>query len=496
MQLQQLTTLLKTSILHGDGQLTITGVQTDSRKVQPGDLFICLPGHTVDGHRFAPQAIASGAVALVVTQLLDVHVPQVVVKDTRLAMAIIADFFYGQPSRQMKLIGVTGTNGKTTTTYLIERIFADAAYRAGVIGTVERRFAGQTFPMSGTTPEALDLQQYLAQMIEADTNVCAMEVSSHALEQGRVKGCRFRTAIFTNLTQDHLDYHETMEKYAAAKALFFSRLGNEYALQEADRSYAVLNCDDAAYTLFAATTAAEVVTYGIDNVADVRASNIQIMAEGTSFHVQTWQGNIDITLQMAGKFNVYNALAAICAGLLENIPLPQIKRSLEAVPGVPGRVEAVRAGQNFAVIVDYAHTPDGLDNVLKAMKELATARIITVFGCGGDRDRTKRPMMGQIAAQYSDYVFVTSDNPRTEDPKTILTDIEAGLMAHNVDRSCYELEVDRHIAIKKAVEMASANDVVLIAGKGHETYQIIGKVVHEFDDREVAKQAIRGLVRD
>jgi UDP-N-acetylmuramoyl-L-alanyl-D-glutamate--2,6-diaminopimelate ligase len=494
MRLSDLAKRLITAKLLGSGDIEVTGIETDSRKVEPGQLFICLPGHTVDGHAYAPQAAAKGAVAFVVERELELDAPQLLVKDCRLAMAVLADHYYGHPSEALNLIGVTGTNGKTTTTYLIEQILNDNGRSSGVIGTVEMRYAGKSFPMSGTTPEALQLQQYLAAMREEGTAYCAMEVSSHALEQGRVKGCRFRTAIFTNLTQDHLDYHGTMEKYAAAKGLFFSRLGNEFPAQQGNCSYAVLNVDDEVSDQFAKLTAAEVITYGIDREADVRASNIRISAQGTIFHLTTFRGETDIALQMVGKFNVYNALAAITAALIEDITLEQIKASLEAVPGVPGRVESVQAGQDFAVVVDYAHTPDGLENVLRAVKELAPPRIICVFGCGGDRDRTKRPIMGSIAARYADYVFVTSDNPRTEDPDLILKDIEAGLEADGVSPEHYELLVDRRAAIEKAVEMASSGDVVLIAGKGHETYQIIGSVTHPFDDRLVAKEAIRGLL--
>ncbi|MFB9325426.1 UDP-N-acetylmuramoyl-L-alanyl-D-glutamate--2,6-diaminopimelate ligase [Paenibacillus aurantiacus] len=493
MKLERLASLLRTARLTGGADTEITDMQTDSRAVKIGDLFICLPGHTQDGHLYAPQAVERGAAALVVERKLDLPVPQLIVKSARLAMAVLADAFFARPSQSVKLIGITGTNGKTTTTYLIERILQDAGHAPGVIGTVERRFAGQSHPMARTTPEALELQRYLAQMRDAGTDYCAMEVSSHALEQGRVKGCRFRTAVFTNLTQDHLDYHGSMERYAQAKGLLFSRLGNEYGTEESDRAYAVLNADDAASETFAKMTAAEVITYGVDSPADVRATDIRITAHGTSFRVETFQGSSDITLQMAGKFNVYNALAAIAAALLENVALPQIKASLESLPGVPGRVEAVQAGQPFAVIVDYAHTPDGLENVLKAVKEFAAGKVICVFGCGGDRDRTKRPIMGQISARYADYSFVTSDNPRTEEPLQILADIEAGLHADSVSTERYELIEDRREAIQKAVEMASPDDVVLIAGKGHETYQTIGTVNYDFDDREVAKEAIRSL---
>lgn len=496
MLLKDLATYLTGSKVIGDGSAECHDLKIDSRKVLPGDLFICLPGHTVDGHNYAQQAAEQGATALVVQRVLDgVSLPQLLVRDCRLAMSVLAGVFLGSPSRKLKVIGVTGTNGKTTTTYLIERILNDQGHKTGLIGTIQRRFDGKSYPMSGTTPESLELQRYLHEMVEAKGEYCVMEVSSHALEQGRAKGTNFRTAIFTNLTQDHLDYHKTMDEYRQAKALLFSRLGNTYAEDEDCRKFAVLNADDPSYDFFAKQTAVEVLTYGVENEADVRASNISITARGTSFHVDTFRGSADITLRMVGKFNVYNALAAITAALLEHIPLEDIKNSLEAVPGVDGRVEAVDAGQPFAVIVDYAHTPDGLENVLKTVKEFAEGRVLCVFGCGGDRDRTKRPIMGQIASKYSDYVLVTSDNPRTEEPKAILLDIEQGLLQSNVSNERYKLIEDRREAIEKAIEMASPGDVVLIAGKGHETYQLIGKEVHDFDDRLVAKEAIRGLTK-
>lgn len=493
MKLNELASALTTAQIIGDGDITITNIQVDSRKVAPGDLFICLPGHTVDGHDYAGQAAEKGAVALVVERKLDIDLPQIVVKDCRFAMAVLADAFFGSPSSHMKMIGVTGTNGKTTTTYLIEKMMSDQGVNTGLIGTILMRYGGRTFPMSGTTPEALELQRSLDDMTANGVECCVMEVSSHALEQGRVKGTDFRTAIFTNLTQDHLDYHKTMEEYRAAKGLFFARLGNKFAHQPEQRKFAVLNADDEASSYFAKITAAEVITYGVENNADVRATGVKVTAQGTSFHVDTFRGSADIQLRMVGKFNVYNALAAITAGLLEGIELENIKRSLESVPGVAGRVESVDAGQPFAVIVDYAHTPDGLENVLKTVNEFAEGRVITVFGCGGDRDRTKRPIMGKIAAKYSDFILVTSDNPRTEDPDLILKDIEQGLKDDSVPQERYEMIVDRRTAIQKAIEMASPQDVVLIAGKGHETYQTIGTTNYDFDDREVAKEAIRGL---
>ncbi|MDK8180944.1 UDP-N-acetylmuramoyl-L-alanyl-D-glutamate--2,6-diaminopimelate ligase [Paenibacillus sp. UMB4589-SE434] len=495
MNLAVATSQVVTASLIGDGNTVFSGLAVDSRRVQKGDLFFCISGTADDGHRYAPQAIEAGAAALVVERELEINIPQLIVKDARHALAVLSNAYYKHPSQDLRLIGVTGTNGKTTVTYLIEKILTDARTSTGVIGTIEMRYANETYSMSGTTPNAYELQHALRDMADKGVQACAMEVSSHALEQGRVKGCRFRTAVFTNLTQDHLDYHGTMEAYREAKGLFFSRLGNTFAEKEQDRSYAVLNADDQATAYFKSITTAETVTYGLHESADIRAENIRITAQGTSFTVHTFKGSANIQLKMVGKFNVYNALAAIAVGLLEHIELADLVKSLEAVEGVAGRVEAVQAGQSFSVIVDYAHTPDGLENVLSTVKEFAEGHVYCVFGCGGDRDRKKRPIMGQIAAKYADYIYVTSDNPRTEDPDLILLDIEEGLKVDRVPKERYELIVDRRAAITKAIEKASPRDVVLIAGKGHETYQLIGKEIHDFDDRKVAEEAIRGLNR-
>ncbi|MHA0855845.1 UDP-N-acetylmuramoyl-L-alanyl-D-glutamate--2,6-diaminopimelate ligase [Paenibacillus sp. CMAA1364] len=493
MRLNELASSLMIKRIMGNGDITVSGLQTNSQKVKEGDLFICLRGHTVDGHQYAQDAMSKGAVALVVDHELDIDLPQMIVKDCRYAMAVLSDSFFGSPSKQMKIIGITGTNGKTTTAYLIEKIMNDHGVRTGLIGTIQMRYGGRSFPMSGTTPEALELQRSLHDMAMNGTRCCVMEVSSHALEQGRVKGTDFDTAVFTNLTQDHLDYHNTMEQYREAKGLFFSRMGNTFQANLDKRKFAVLNADDPASQYFNKITSSEVVTYGLGEDADVRATEISISSQGTQFHVNTFKGSTDIKLKMVGKFNVYNALAAITATLLEGVPLEDIRMSLEALAGVDGRVEAVDAGQPFAVIVDYAHTPDGLENVLKTVNEFAKGRVITVFGCGGDRDRTKRPLMGKIAAKYSDVVFVTSDNPRTEDPESILKEIEVGLIEELIASDRYQLIIDRRVAIQKAIDMASPEDVVLIAGKGHETYQKIGQTILDFDDRIVAKEAIRGI---
>lgn len=496
MQLKELASQLAVSRILGDAETEFTGIQTDSRKVRPGDLFLCIPGLVTDGHQYAAKAVELGACALVVEHDVDVSVPKLMVKDSRYAMAVIANHFYGYPSREMKLIGVTGTNGKTTSTYLIDAILSDQGFRTGLMGTIQMKIGSEITLMERTTLEAIDLQRNLRLMADAGTDYCVMEVSSHALDLGRVKGCGFRTGIFTNLTQDHLDYHETMEQYKAAKGLLFSRMGNEFHGDPERHSYAVLNADDPASDYYAKLTSAQVITYGIDRQADVRAEDIQITSKGTRFRCVTFRGTADFHTRLVGKFNVYNALGAISSALLEGIPIEAVKRSLEAVQSVDGRMEVVDGGQPFLVLVDYAHTPDGLENALSTIKQFAAGRIISVFGCGGDRDRKKRPLMGKVAANYSDYIYVTSDNPRSEDPESILDDIIPGIEQTGMSRDRYELIADRREAIQKAVAQATSEDVVLIAGKGHETYQEIMGVKHDFDDRKVAKEAIRGRYRD
>jgi len=491
MKLADLGKQLLVCRMVGDPQTELAGLASDSRRVRPGDLFFCLRGLTRDGHDYAGEAVAKGAAALVAERELPFAVPQLIVPDAQRALAQLADAFFGRPTRLLRPIGVTGTNGKTTTTWLIERILLDAGVPAGVIGTVEIRFARQSLPASVTTPDVLELQRLFRGMADAGGRRCVMEVSSHALEQGRVRGVRFRTAVFTNLTQDHLDYHGTMEAYAAAKGLLFARLGNAYEDEPAERTYAVLNADDPASEGFARLTSAEVVPYGIEREAMVRAVDVKATARGASFTAETFAGSRRIDLRLVGRFNVYNALAALSAALCEGIPLEAAAASLERVAGVPGRLEPVDEGQPFAVVVDYAHTPDGLDNVLRAVREIAEGRVICVFGCGGDRDRTKRPVMGRIAATLADYVWVTSDNPRSEDPAAIIRDIEAGIREAGCPADRYALEADRRAAIFRAVEMAGPGDVVLIAGKGHETYQIVGGETLPFDDRLVASEAIR-----
>lgn len=488
MRLKQLLAPLLLKQFDGEGDVEITSLVIDSRRVEPGSLFIALRGTQVDGHQFIEQAIANGASALLVEQPTEAEIPVIVVPDTRRAMAVLAAHFYQYPTERLRLIGVTGTNGKTTTTHLIRRLLQDAGQETGLIGTIAMEIGNRTYPVINTTPEVIDLQAAFHKMCEENCEYAVIEASSHALDMGRTRGCAFHIAVFTNLTQDHLDYHQSMDAYRQAKGLLFSQLGNHYASQIEQQSFAVLNRDDPAAEFYSRMTPAQVVTYGLSTEADVRATDVQITAAGTSFILETFKGSVEIALRLVGKFNVYNALAAAAVALIEGLSLTQIKESLQAVSGVPGRFESVQAGQPFSVIVDYAHTPDSLENTLRTIHEFARGRVWTIIGCGGDRDRSKRPLMARAAVEQSDYTVLTSDNPRTEDPEAILADMQAGLTNLPSDR--FTTIVDRREAIQYAVENMKANDILLIAGKGHETYQEIQGKRYDFDDRLVAKEAI------
>jgi UDP-N-acetylmuramoyl-L-alanyl-D-glutamate--2,6-diaminopimelate ligase len=483
MDLRELLTHLHDFVQLPEQNIDITSIEMDSREVKPGALFICIDGYTVDGHSFAQMAVEKGAVAILAEKPVDVEVPVVRVKSTKRAMAVLADAFYNQPTQKMHLIGVTGTNGKTTITHLIEHIFKSQHKKTGLIGTIEIRIGDTSYDVKNTTPESLTLQKTFNQMVEENVEVAMMEVSSHALDLGRVHGCDFDVAVFSNLTQDHLDYHHTMEDYRRAKGLLFAQLGNAYNHNRP--KFAVLNADDAATEEYIKNTAATVITYGIDRDSDIRATNIQITNSGTTFDLTTPTETVPVEMKLIGKFSVYNVLAATASCLVSGIPLSVIVEEIKVLEGVSGRFEVVDAEQDFTVIVDYAHTPDSLENVLKTVKEFAKRNIYVIVGCGGDRDRTKRPIMARIAAEYSTQAILTSDNPRSEDPLAILKDMEEGLDTDN-----YVTIADRAEAIRYAVETAHADDVIVIAGKGHETYQIIGKKVFDFDDREVARKMI------
>jgi UDP-N-acetylmuramoyl-L-alanyl-D-glutamate--2,6-diaminopimelate ligase len=461
----------------------ITSIENDNRKVRKGSLFICIKGYTVDGHEYAESAVNNGAVAVLAERALALSVPVIIVNDTTRAMAILADAFYNHPTKKLRLIGITGTNGKTTTSHLIEKIFSDVNRNTGLIGTMYTKIGSQKIETKNTTPESLILQKGFQQMLDAGVDTAIMEVSSHALHMGRVHGCDYDIAVFTNLSQDHLDYHKTMDDYKHAKSLLFSQLGNTF---DPDKpKYAILNADDSASEMYRKSTAAHVVTYGIDNEADFHARNIEMTSSGTTFEIVIKEKSYPINIQLIGKFSVYNVLASIAAAFVSNIPMVEIIDSIESVKGVDGRFELVNAGQEFTVIVDYAHTPDSLENVLKTIQSFAKKRVFVVVGCGGDRDKTKRPLMAEIACRYATDPIFTSDNPRSEDPLTILKDMENGVSGES-----YITIPDRKEAIVKAINQAGDGDVILIAGKGHETYQIIGSKVYDFDDRVVAREAI------
>lgn len=493
MDLQELIAPLLVKSMSGAPaeNVEIKGIAVDSRRVCAGDLFICLPGYQVDGHDYAEQAVANGAAALLTQREVAVskNVVQVKVPDVRRAMAVIADRFFNHPTSRLKLIGVTGTNGKTTVTHLISHILEDAGFRTGLIGTMYMMINGEKKESKNTTPDVVELQRSFQEMAAGKTDYAVIEVSSHALELGRVRGCDFHAGIFTNLTQDHLDFHETMENYRFAKSLLFSQLGNGYHEQTA--KYAILNADDEASAYFAKITSTQVITYAIDRDADVRARDLHTGPEGTTFLLETFCGSGEVRMNLIGRFNVYNALAAIAVCLAEGIPLQAIIDSFSRIEGVRGRFERVDEGQDFTVVVDYAHTPDGLENVLRIARELARGKVICVVGCGGDRDRGKRPLMANISARLADLSVFTSDNPRSEDPQAIIDEMVAGLAEHSALHERYVSLVDRRKAIFHAVASAKQGDVVVIAGKGHEDYQLIKGVAHSFDDKQVAGEAIR-----
>ncbi len=465
-------------------QIDIQSIEVDHRNIVEGDMFVCIKGHTVDGHDFAKKAIDRGARVIIAEKELDVPAPVFTVPDTSRALAMLASTFYHHPTNELPLIGVTGTNGKTTVTYVLEKIFNEYGRKTGLIGTIQMKIGEQSYPIHNTTPNALVLQQSFKEMNDKNIDQAIMEVSSHALDQGRVFGCNFDVAVFTNLSQDHLDYHKDMDDYLRAKSLLFSQLGNSY---NGEKKFAVLNADEEASALLKRSTAQHVLTYGCNHPADVIAKDIQLEITKTTFTLQTPEETVEIQSNLIGMFNVYNMLAASAAALALDVPVSIIQKALESIKGVNGRFEPVNAGQSFAVVVDYAHTPDSLENVLQTINEFSKRNVYVVVGCGGDRDRTKRPLMAQIAVKYADRAVFTSDNPRTEDPEAILDDMVRGLSRNETN---YEVITDRKRAIHHAVNIAKRDDVILIAGKGHETYQQIGDVTYDFDDREVAREAI------
>jgi UDP-N-acetylmuramoyl-L-alanyl-D-glutamate--2,6-diaminopimelate ligase len=467
----------------------VTGLQYDSRKLSPGEVFFAFPGEHVDGHQFIPQAIERGCAAVVSEKAPTggVAVPWVQVPHGRAALAMAAGNFYAHPDRRLCLTGVTGTNGKTTTVYIVDAVLRAAGRTTARFGTIEQTIAGQSRTAANTTPESLDLVRLFVELEQQGGSHATFEVSSHALELRRVHGLAFHTVVFTNLTRDHLDFHRTMENYAAAKRRLFEGAGGP------PPKFAVINHGDSWGRKLEKLGGFAPISYGLNGGAAVTAAKIECDLDGTRFTAQTPRGRFPVRSPLLGRLNVLNVLAAIGVGLSYGLTDEEIAEGIAACRVVPGRFELVSQGQPFLVAVDYAHTDDALRNMLRAARELTRpqkGRIITLFGCGGDRDRGKRPLMGEAAGSLSDLVVLTSDNPRSEDPLNIINDAAIGLQRVGAD---YRVEPDRAAAIRKAIEEARPGDLVLVAGKGHETYQVVGSKVIPFDDREVARQVLKEL---
>jgi UDP-N-acetylmuramoyl-L-alanyl-D-glutamate--2,6-diaminopimelate ligase len=471
----------------------VTGIAYDSRTVTAGQVFVALKGQHADGATFARQAIERGAAAVVSEQAAPpgVHVPWSIVEDSRLALAILAATFHRDPSREMLVVGITGTNGKTTTAYLLASIFEAAGVRCGLLGTVAYKIGDHVIEATRTTPEAPDVQALLRRMVDERCGACAMEVSSHALSLRRVEGMTFAAAVFTNLTRDHLDFHADMDDYFRAKRRLFEMLPRD--------APSLLNIDDPRGPSLAGA-GGRPVTYAINRPADIAPGPLSFSLDGLSFEVRTPHGALHVRSKLVGRPNVYNILAAVATATALDLPVDAIERGLESLDGVPGRFQVVSgASDDVTVVVDYAHTDDALRNLLETARPLANGRLITVVGAGGDRDRTKRPLMGAVAGRLSDVIVITSDNPRSEDPNRIIEEVRLGITPDTRRDSQQRVLaiIDRRAAIAKAIELAAAGDVVLIAGKGHEKYQVIGSAVLPFDDVAVAREALaqRGLWR-
>ncbi len=495
VRLKDLLPVVSVREVRGPTELSVEGITFDSRQVKPGYIFVAISGYTEDGSSYIPQALEVGASVVVSSKRIERlarpstwggSATQVVVDNPREALAKLATAFYNYPSDKLNIIGITGTNGKTTVSYLTEAIFKESGARVGVLGTIAYRLGEKILPAPVTTPQSSDLQQMLRKLVDEKFTTVVMEVSSHALSLQRVEGCEFDSALFTNLSREHLDFHKSMEEYLKAKISLFSTLGKN-ARKEREK-LAVLNLDDPSTEKIMQSTGAKVITYGIEGKADVVAKSIKLNLDKTIFTLASHRGEIKISLPLIGKHNIYNALAAGAVAMGQGIDLDIVKRGLEKVSSIPGRFERIDCGQPFTVIVDYAHTHEALSRLLDTCRELKPRRIITVFGCGGDRDRGKRPLMGEVAIDLSDYVFVTSDNPRTEDPERIALDIEVGIKRRG--KNNYQTIIDRFQAIEKALSMAESGDLVVIAGKGHEDYQIFKDRRVHFDDREVARKIL------
>ncbi len=477
MLLKDLIKEIEIEHIQGDSNIRITGVAYDSRKVKQGNLFVCIKGFKVDGHSYISQAIENGAVCIIVEQeITSVSIPTIQVENSRYALAMISAALYEYPSSKLKLIGVTGTNGKTTSTYLIKAMLELQGKKVGLIGTNQNMIGDQVLPTERTTPESLELQELFSEMVKQGVEMVVMEVSSHSLALNRVDGCQFDIGVFTNLTQDHLDFHGSMEKYLIAKTKLFQQC-----------KIGIINVDDDSSEFILKNGTCKMISFGIENKADVRAKDIDVSEKGVRFQVESMHGQEKIMLRIPGLFSVYNALGSIAACLELGLNLDQIQKGLAIAKGVPGRAQVVRTGKDYTIIIDYAHTPDGLENIIQTVKDFAKGRVVTLFGCGGDRDNGKRPIMGEVAGRISDFCIVTSDNPRTENPMQIINQILEGIK----DTDCpYVMIENRYDAIEYALSNAQKDDVIILAGKGHETYQEINGLKYPFDEKEIVQKIL------
>ena len=478
MKLRKIMENINFNLIKGDIDIDIKKIQYDSRKVKKGDVFFAIEGYNLDGHKYIQSAINNGAVAVVCQKDIEDGLDIVVIKveDARRALAISAANYYENPSRSMKMIGITGTNGKTTSAFMIKAILEQSGYKVGLIGTIANFIGKKKIHTERTTPESLELHELFKEMVDSNVDYCVMEVSSHSLSLDRVYGIEFCESIFTNLTQDHLDFHKTFENYFNAKLKLFKL-----------SKISVINIDDEygakAYNLIKNSK----LSFALNHTADIMASNIKMHSRGSQFTLKYKESSFDIELNIPGNYNVYNALGCIAVCLNQGVEIPAIKKALQKVQ-VLGRCELVENNHNlgFEIILDYAHTPDGLENILETVREFTKGKLIAVYGCGGDRDKTKRPIMGRIGTNLSDFSFITSDNPRTENPLEIIKDVVLGIEKNN-----FEIIENRREAIKRAIESATTGDIIVIAGKGHEDYQILKDKTIHFDEREVISEILK-----
>ncbi len=476
MKLKELLANMEIAEWHASPDTEIGDICYDSRRVKAGDLFAAIPGFETDGHRYIPAAAEKGASAVLCERKPEIDVPYVLVKDSRLALALASANLFGHPGDEMRLIGVTGTNGKTTSTMLIKHLLERClGAKVGLIGTNQNMIGAEALPTERTTPESYELQKLLREMADAGCTHVVMEVSSHSLVLSRVAGLRFAVGLFTNLTQDHLDFHKTMDEYARAKALLF---------RQSEKGG--VNLDDPYAQVMLSGAACPMLTWSIQkNEADLVAKDVRLASDGVRFCALSAEGLARVKLAIPGRFSVYNALTVIACGLLLGVPLEQCCEALSDAEGVKGRVEVVPTDGDYTILIDYAHTPDALENVLRALRETTSGRLVALFGCGGDRDRTKRPIMGRLATELADFTIVTSDNPRTEEPLDIIADILEGV---SCPKNRYKVIPDRREAIAWAIDNHKSGDVIVLAGKGHEDYQIIGKTKYHMDEREIVAE--------